>query len=288
MLNKLIFFNHFGAGDIFESREFVKDIMSIIPANEYIYAHGKNKRMLADIPNLKYMEVTHVMVPGKATLLSNNDLYLNTWIGQDSKYVLSQVGCVIDKNFEMFNNNLKKAGYRELSNKVMDYLPSVDFSYFNTKPVDDFVESLNGKKVVLICNGMVNSSQSFNFSFEEPIYNVANNNKDVMFIVTQDLPVKLDNVISTNEVIKSDDGFDLNEISYLAKFADTIIGRKSGPFVFSHNKDVWYSNKKSLSFTFAEHSSHFVQGNDLPLRKFWSPATEQSEIIKRIEEVINV
>ena len=50
---RITFYNHFGAGDIFESREFVKDLMKILPADEYRYAHGKNPKILLDIPELK-------------------------------------------------------------------------------------------------------------------------------------------------------------------------------------------------------------------------------------------
>jgi hypothetical protein len=288
MLDKLVFTNHFGAGDLFESREFVKEIMQIIPANKYYYAHGKSSRMFADIPSMEYTTVTGEMQPTSPHRRINGTLFLNTWIGRNSKYVLPQVGCVIDKNYEMFNDILTSLGYRTLSKPYIEYIPEINFNYFNTKNINEFLTDYTNKKLILVCNGMVNSMQAENFDMTDAIITVANSYKDICFLVTQPLPTKINNIFNTSDIIKSDDGFDLNEISYLAKFCSTIIGRKSGPFVFAHNKDVWMDgNKKSLSFTYAQHSSHFVQGNQLPLRKYWSPATNTSDVIAEIERVIN-
>ena len=55
MYEKIIFYNHFGYGDLFNSREFVKELMKLLPADMYFYAHNKNKRTLEDIENLKYI-----------------------------------------------------------------------------------------------------------------------------------------------------------------------------------------------------------------------------------------
>lgn len=289
MYDKLIFYCHFGAGDLFESREFVKEIMRIIPAGEYFYAHGKSPRMFLDIPELKYMTVTPEMSAVDKFKIDGNTLYINTWIGRDGRYVLPQVGCVIDKNYEMFNDILTGLGYPNLSKPYLEYLPVVDFSYFYTEKIDEFLPNMADSLKVLVCNGPVQSSQAENFNFDIPIRLLAEEHPEVSFIVTE-LTQSLvkNNITSTSRIIQHPSyGFDLNEISYLAKFCDIIIGRKSGPFVFAHNRDVWYNgNKKSLSFTYAKHSSHFVQEDTLPLRKYWSPATRAEDVVKEIERLL--
>lgn len=285
---KVVFYNHFGAGDIFESREFVKEVCQIIPAEEYFYAHPKNPRMLVDIEYLKHTPVTDIMKPTRAFTKDRSELYINTWIGRDGKYVLPQVGCVADKNWEMYNDVLKKLGARKLSKGHLEYLPDPNCNFFNLKHVDQYLIETAGSRKVLICNGVVNSNQAFNFDFSEPIFEVARNNPKVNFIVTQTPPVNLGNIRTIASIVQSPDGYDLNETSYLAEFCQVIVGRKSGPFVFAHTKKVWHDGtKKSLSFTYAKHSSHFVREDTLPLRKFWSPTTEKKEIIKRMEEVIS-
>ena len=287
MYNKLVFYCATGAGDLFESREFVKDIMSFIPANEYYYAHNKNTRIFFDIPKLRYMKITPEMGNWVPYVKNSDNLYLNCWIGKNSKYVLSQVGCVIDKNYEMFNDTLREAGHQTLSKQVINYLPTIDFSTMETSGIDLFVKGHANRRKVLVCNGKVKSLQANNFDFAPVVLALANNHKDTDFIVASPIGKYVDNVYLAIGITQVVDGFDLNEISYLAKFVDVIIGRKSGPFTFAHNKDVWYSNKKSLSFTYAEHSSHFVQGNDLPLRKYWSPAETTEAVIRKIEGVLD-
>jgi hypothetical protein len=285
MYDKLIFHCSFGSGDLFESREFIKEIMQIIPANEYFYAHGKNKRMFEDIQNLQYTTVTEDMVATDKFKIIDNTLLLNTWIGRDGKYVLSQVGCVISKNYEMFNDILSSIGVSKLSRPYLDYIPQLDYSVCKTDRIDRFIEKHPEQKI-LVCNGIVNSMQAENFDLTSDIEQVSRKYSDKLFIVTN-VSFPGDNVVSTQEIIKSDDFFDLNDISYLATKCDVIIGRKSGPFVFAHNRDVWYDgSKKSLSFTYAQHSSHFVEENTLPLQKFWSPATKDDDVIREIERVI--
>lgn len=287
MYDSLVFYNSFGAGDLFESREFIKEIMSTVEASEYFYCHSKNSRMFSDIPNLKYNSIDGRMSASVPFSVIDNRLFINTWIGHNSKYVLSQVGCVIDKNYEMFNDTLRKLSLPLLSKPFIEYLPTVDFSYFNTKSIDKFFSRNKYKKSVLVCNGTVNSNQADNFDMSIPIKVVAAENKDTLFLTTQEITTSIENIVPCHTITNSEDGFDLNEISYLAGYVDVIVGRKSGPFVFAHTKDVWYSNKKSLSFTYAKHSSHFVQSDDLPLKKYWSPCTKAQEVIEEIGKVIN-
>lgn len=299
MYDAVVFYNHFGAGDLFESREFVKDIMNIIPADLYFYAHAKSPKMFMDIPNLRYSHIDDRMPGNRAYSLVDDSrekvLFINTWIGHNSKYVLPGVGCVLDKNYEMFNDTLRKLGYK-LSFQENAYLPQVDYSFFHTSIIDQFITEYSNTKKVLVCNGQVQSMQAENFDFVLPIRVLAAENPDILFLVTDvsaygavDL-FRSENVIPTYQVIKAlewPDTFDLNEIAYLARFMDVIIGRKSGPFVFAHDKDVWYDgSKRSLSFTYQEHSSHFVRGNHLPLKKFWSPATQPKDVIQAMEGVI--
>lgn len=287
MYDAVVFYNHFGNGDLFETREFVREMVYTLPADMFFFAHPKNKRMFADMTSMGWTAITDAMDPMKPFVKHGQSLYINTWIGHNGKYVLPQVGCVIDKSYEMFNDTLTATGHKKLSMPFLDYLPKVDFSFFYTDNINKFIIDNMAKKKVLICNGVVNSLQAENFNFTYPILEVVRNNPDTIFITTEHLLHGFDNLFSTDMIIRSPDGFDLNEISYLAKFVDVIIGRKSGPFVFAHNREVWYDwNKKSLSFTYAKHSSHFVQGDELPLRKYWSPATLTSDVIQEMEKVI--
>ena len=164
MDKKVIFYNHFGNGDIFESREFVKEYMAKIPADNYYYAHGKNPRILADIPELQFTEVTEVMDARHAAVITDDILYINTWIGRDGRYVLPGIGCVVENLYHMHNAIITGLGFEPLQKNMFDYIPSIDYSYYNTDNIDAFCKEHPERKV-LISNGPVQSNQARNFDF---------------------------------------------------------------------------------------------------------------------------
>jgi len=288
MYDNLVFYNHFGAGDLFESREFVKEVMRTVPAKEYYYSHQKNTRMFEDIPELKYIPLDNRMNVTRSCVTMSNDLFFNTWIGRDSNYVLPKIGCVVEKNFQMFNDTLRELSLPQLKGSAYDYIPNPDPLAFNIKPIDEFVTRTQGAKRVLICNGMVYSLQAENFPFTGIIRAVAEKHPDIIFVITEDISDKPNNVYEVDSIVKSVDGFNLNEISYLAQFCDVIVGRKSGPAVFAHPLNVWKDgNKKSLSFTYGKEASHFVHSWDaFPLKKYWSPQTSESAVVNEIERIL--
>ncbi len=286
MYNQVIFYNAFGAGDVFESREFVKAWMNLVPSNSYHYAHGKNPRILLDIPELQFKEFTHHMDSMKSCWDDNNgNLYVNTWIGRDGKYVLPGIGCTVEKLYQMHNDMLKIYKLGELPGQPVDYIPTIEYYTYNLLSVIDFLYEHNEQDKIYIDNGVVQSNQAENFPFDNVIYTVANNHKDKCFIVTHSTK-PADNIFFTNDITKVS-GFDLNEISYLSKFCKVLIGRNSGPHVFTQVTDnVMNPEQKLLSFTYHQQGSSFVVNTDVKIQKFWSPATKEKEVIEEIERII--
>jgi hypothetical protein len=290
MYNKVYFYCHYGNGDIHESREFVKDMIELIPSEYYFYAHGKSPRILEDIPKLISTEVTSIMDMRKDIYEIDNDLYINTWIGRDSSYVLPGIGCILTEYYRMYNDILAKIGLH-LSRPIIDYLPNIDYSYFNTKYIDNFLK-WEFRKKVLICNGPVQSCQAENFNWT-PIINRLNfYYPEVAFIMTQ-IDDKINsincnpNISFTSEIIKSQDRFDLNEISYLSTFCDIIIGRSSGPFLFSQVRENWMNpNKKFLSFTYQPTGANIVLGLPVLAKMFWSDLTDEDGVYYKCVEAI--
>lgn len=286
MYNRVFFFNHFGNGDIFESREFVKEWMKLVPANEYYYAHGKNPRILLDIPELKYIPVTIEMKPRQQIWSVNGDLFVNTWIGITGRYLLPGIGCTVERLYDMHNDMLRGLGLGKLSGVPTDYIPDIQYSIYSLLFINEFVV-MHPEEKIFIDNGLVQSLQAENFPMHEIIYSVAANHKDKCFIVTQGLPLQADNIFPTDYITKRMD-FDLPEISYLSTFCSTLIGRNSGPHVFSQvKKNVMDSNKKLLSFTYYPTGASFVVNSNVNIRRYWSGATEKNQVIENIERVIN-
>jgi hypothetical protein len=96
-----------------------------------------------------------------------------------------------------------------------------------------------------------------------------------------------DNIYPTDIITLRDD-FDLPEISYLSTFCSTLIGRNSGPHVFTQVKsNVMDENKKLLSFTYKPTGSSFVVNTDVKIKRYWSNATATDDVIDIIERTLN-
>jgi hypothetical protein len=281
MYDKVIFYCHYGSGDIHESREFVKEYMRRIPANEYLYAHGRADYILEDF--IKRTDVTDIMDMRKAWFVDNNILYINTWIGRDSQYVLPQVGCVLEQFYRMHNDILYSMEMSALEKDMYEYIPKLDFDLMFGKVAQKVRDANSSTKKVLICNPQVHSNQAANFDFTPVIERLCNTYPKVDFAVTENVNLEFKNLVSLQS-------FNHNKVAFVSTFCDIIVGRKSGSHTFCQHLENWLDPKKTcISFTYAKHSGHFVLSNHLPMKKVWSGATDPEEvfkvIVKEIEDV---
>ena len=283
MYNKLIFFNHCHAGDVFESKEFVRDIYPQVSAKECYYTHGQDQRIFLDIPYIKQTaEFLHHMNPGTATLDINGDFWINTWIGRTGKYVLPGSGCVVEMLHKMYQDmNFK------LRPDIYSYIPEVDFRCYKRDGILDNLEAVENKNKVLICSGLVHSAQAENFDFSPIVQRLADNFPSVVFYYTSQLSLQSRNNLFYTRTIIGDLSSDLNEIGYLSTFCDLIVGRCSGPHVFTmHKTNCLDSSKAFLSFTHTQENSHFVLSDGLPMKKYWSTVSNADEVYNKIVEVM--
>lgn len=285
MFNNLVFYNHFGAGDLHESREFVRNIKEIVEAKNYYYAHGKDPVLLQDL--IDYTCVTSEMTPEKSIFVVKDTLYINTWIGRNSSYVLPGIGCTIEQNYRMFNDMLIIIGKR-LTKQIKDYVPIIDFSKFNTHIVDEFMKYKQYENFVLVCNGPVHSNQASNFDFTKPIEFSAKENPRHAFFCTKKFDTEVKNILFTSDLFSL--GYsDLNEIAYLSTYCSTIIGRKSGPYTFCGIRDNYYNfRKKFLAFTYQATGQSFMVNQKVDCKLYWSNDTDSQRVANKIIEVINV
>jgi hypothetical protein len=268
-MKKIVFFNYAHKGDVFLSRPFVDHIMQTIDV-EYGYAHYWENYLLKDL-NLEYIELNQIpVVQGNnehaSNFIKDEVVYINTWIGKYFSHSKPRYGqCNLTSIYELmyteifdflssvFNVNL------QLKN-ILEYFPTVDYSYFNISPVNEFLKKEKRKKV-LLCNGKGLSGQcEYNGTLDETILKFSEKYPNVCFIVTHKIDFSVENVKYTGDIIGIgvevlSDGQvnrntqDVNEISYLSKFCDVIVGRSSGPFTFSNIKDnIFDPNKSFLCF----------------------------------------
>jgi len=291
MLKELGFYNHFGNGDVFESREFVREIMNLFPAERYTYYNSRSPRLLLDIPEITVINKIPTYLNGmRATVEQDNSLFINTWIGRDSRYVFPGYACTVEKLHEMYNDILKKYGKKLHFDNPLHYLTAVDYQNFDCDSIVEFVEThLESNNGIYISNGFVNSNQAKNFDMTPLIFELAGRNKDRLFFITMDVPDKPKNVIDANSLVSPYLDSNLMELSYLSIFCNTIIGRNSGPHVVTWTAHTCFlpPPTKNITLTYDVNCSHFVHHLPIIMEKYWSNKTDTSQLADWIDGVIN-
>lgn len=290
----VVFYNHFGTGDLWASREFVRVLIDLIDADNYYYAHAKDHHIFFDIPNLIYKQLDDKCLLREPYVICGNTLYINTWIGWAyGKYVFPGVSVTLDNYKRMFNDALHSLGATfQFCKNNFDYVPKPDYRFLKDEYVDNvnrFVFQNMDKTLVLISNGEVQSNQAFNFDFMPIISELAVTYEDSILIITEDYLGKPENVYLANDIIGKTEGTELPEISYLSQYVDIIIGRSSGPFVFAQTVQNYSNPDMSLlSFTYEKQCSHMLKEHETVAKLFWSPDTDHDNILNKIKEVIGV
>jgi hypothetical protein len=267
-MHKICFYNHFHNGDCLATKAFVNELIEKFPA-KYFYCHSNHPKILRDL-NVTYMGMPSFL-QGKINpkfIEENDTFYINTWVGcyfidraddgialvlplEDGKIgsdinwkayykIWTHIYKTLNEKFEL---NLK------LSDNVEDYAHSIDYTKFNYRSIDAFVQKYSGKKMILVSNGPGHSNQSYQNHDMSNIFNqFLGNSVDELFIFTNKFPTSMSNAFFTDDIIQPRDGSDLNEIAYLSTFCDIIIGRNSGPFLFTNTKENLNNpNKKFLA-----------------------------------------
>jgi len=268
----IYFYNNYHNGDVFYSKEFVRDIKKQIGLSHH-YIHRNNPSILKDF------DISQIKgyIPNTSSLSKkDNNLYINTWVGQnDAKYL--KYDCSLKSNYLIYTDIFKTL---KIELKPIEYyIPEINFDKV-TKI------SLGDKKYVLVCNNNVHSGQSDNFNFDPIIDNISNTYKDVNFIMTNNSNLKKDNVLYVSDLLKINMG-NLLEISYLSTQTDIIIGRGSGPFCFSHiRENMLNENKTFIVFTHKENEGKWVPDKASNAKQYWSNNFNTDNIINFIEEKI--
>lgn len=281
-VENLFFYNHFHNGDVHYSQEFVKDICSQIDFKNCYYLHNNTSKLLKHIPYIKNLKINDNCIDKESIIKKNNDLYINTWMGQKEFKFYNMKQCSLYSNYELY-----KEIYNELGLTIKNieyYIPTIDYTYYDIKNIDKYLRNNNRHKI-LISNGNVLSGQSNNFDFNPIIIQLANEFKDVDFILTNNNNNKIqhDNVLYTSDIIMSTEN-DLNEISYLSLFCDIIIGRCSGPYCFTQVKRNFYNNKKTfIGFCNSKWECEFY--NSKTYNVFWY--NEYNDVYNKIHNHIN-
>jgi hypothetical protein len=275
--SNVYFFNNYHNGDVFYSKEFIKDIKNKLGINHY-YCHNNDFSILKDVDVDQIRKYT----PHNDTsvIQIGDDLYINTWIGQQNFKYLTY-GCSLKSNYILFCDI-----YNQLNisiNPMEFYIPTVDFQKIETKNIDNFIQS--NKRYVLVCNNSVWSGQSENFDFDPIIDYLSNIYPNITFIMTNDSFLQKSNIITVNNILNYSNN--LLEISYLSTKVDVIIGRASGPFCFTHIKENMENpNKIFICFSYYENESKWILDKNCQAKQYWSNIFDDLFIRKYLKNIL--
>lgn len=293
---KLQAFLHYGIGDLWESREFLKDWMAACNVTECNYA-CRYPAVFEDMPNVHCIELREDHQMRKGWYRRGDTLYVNMWIGcrngetnPKGDYVIwPGVGCVVENLFRMHSQYLQEAGFKPLSRPVIDYLPSVDYSRVNTGKVDAFAQLMGERKVVLVCNGNTGSGHAANFDMVEMVELLPIDPKRA-YIFTQRENCERPDVLFTDDITERNGRCDVLAISYLSQFCDVIVGRCSGAQMVCETKENWMDpNKTLLSFTQHRNGACFPRNPEalgLKMRLMHSTAATPEEAASVLQSAL--
>ena len=166
-INTIYFSNEYGIGDNFVARSFIKKVVETFPDKEFYSIHQFGPTLLKDIPQIKeikskdYKDKFGKKIPfwvdNKTRTTKNpigydqlaedefGGLHINTWYHSlqemASKYYNGSAFPVLIYNFQHLFYAL---GMKEIKN-AEDYLPSVDYSYYDTGPLTNKLEEIRKK-----------------------------------------------------------------------------------------------------------------------------------------------
>lgn len=262
---RICFFNHFHNGDLLATKEFIREFMENISA-EYFYAHYKHSKNFADLLPLTQIRIPQGL-PNNVKVVWNDDfIFINTWIAAywnnencpyniklDVDDILSE-GITWKTYSKIFQYIIKvmeaHLGIKyQLKTSIESYAHKIDYSLFNCSNIDKFLSSVNKEDLVLVSNGYVESDQSLiNNDMSSWMNCIAQEYPNKKIICTRKFNTSLENIFFTEDIIQDKSGHDMNEISYLSTSINKIIGRNSGPFLFTNTYDnLQTKNKKFLS-----------------------------------------
>lgn len=277
-IKKIIFINNNNRGDVHVNRGFLRPIInkviSIYPDSKFYYSHRHCSDLLSDVPNLEYYQ------PGLLEVFSytkdinfeyhimNDTVYINTWY--NCRHTAA-CGISFDNLYASFDSICKALwgfSLKEISLNAADFYPIIDYSAFYISEAQKWL-SINANKKIFVSNNLTLSGQSNNYLMAPIIIEVARNNKDKIFILSNEAPnlALPSNVIYSSDIIKKPIPYDLNENSFISSHCDVIIGRSSGAFTFAVTRDNLFNRKIKIICPY--NLLHYNDAGSFPV-PFWT------------------
>lgn len=263
IIKKIIFFNQWRNGDCFIGKEYVRDIISRFPDVEFGYAHDNYPTIVADL-KIKHMRLKEIPQIGTFVPMAYEEqsqtMYINTWPGCLIPKYMGEKDHANFKRLQNMWNDVYSTLNIEMNGDYQNYLPKIDWDCYELEDAQQYLDRINGKKLIVFCNGQQQSQQSSMGNMRDIIHAIATEYKYYEFLVTDELDFDLPNVTysgtQTRDMNASNVIFgpmtvgSLNKIAYITRYADLIVGKNSGPFTYAHfQENLDDQNKTFMCFS---------------------------------------
>jgi hypothetical protein len=263
--------------------------MKTLPDKQFVYHHKNPHRVLVDIPNLEYRSLIAGFNIDIPYYVDGDTLYLSTWFATSPVWNGGNgYGCSLNTLYELFKQHMRTHFAHTIKEPVESFIPTIDYSYYHTSGVSNFLRTLDGKKKVLVANGLPLSGQTRILAgvLDAVVEKVARVHPETLFFVTSPVAFSLPNVVYTRDVIGLPaDVCDLPENSFLSTHCDVVVGLGSGAYSYSYVAENLLDSKKVfVCFTDDEKTARWIYPtNTVKVKISWSNNYEQDNMISMIE-----
>ena len=282
MIHTICFFNHWHNGDVFSGKGYMQDIIQQMPNMKFQHAQLNSLKSMSDLPcehihtdklpgainhNIRYVDIDGV-------------LYINTWVGCYGNAVippgehhanwrsLLRMWTHIMQTIKLsIAPDLVLPG-EDGQTDLITYMPETNWSVYNIEPALQFLGQHN--RVALFCNGLVRSTQSHIGLMDGVLEQLCHDFPDVSFVCTSRFDSKSQkNLYFTDDIFAGVENGDITEIAFLSTRCEIIVGKNSGPFMFTHVKEnILDPNKAFFSLSHRPSDSYAHACNGLPCRYY--------------------
>lgn len=254
-MKNICFFNHWHNGDVFAGKGWMQDIQRQLGDRKFAYSHINKPKIMNDL-GAEYFHCDDLPdgLADRAKFADSDDeFYVNTWIGSYGWDVMPRgedhanwqsLHRMFEYIYQQINTNT--GANLTISSDPLNYVASTIWSAYDTAAADEFVTKHSGQRLHLICNGVVRSTQSNLGNMKLTVETLAARYPRDVFVCTAKFETPLQNIAFTDDIFANVEGGDLNEIAYLSTHCSTIVGKNSGPYMFSHVKENIFDENKAF------------------------------------------
>jgi len=296
---KICFYNHWHNGDVFAGKGWMQELQRQLPNVQFMHAQKNSVKTMRDLAG------EHVLINSIPREVSDriryihldDTLYVNTWVGSYGNAVIPQGEhhANYPSLFRMWMHIYDMIEHAfdiklDRTNDIERYMARTDWSKFEIGHADRWLGQHD--RVVLVCNGLVQSTQSNLRTMEDVMSQMSHDFPDVSFVCTSRFETNTwamkDNVFFTDDIFANVQGGDINEIAYLSTKSEVIVGKNSGPFMFTHvHENIMDPNKAFVSLSHRSSDSYVHNVIGIGCRYYHHSSDVASNVNGVIRQAIN-